>query len=220
MSLAGRADGVHCTDRSAQYNISHSIVPLILFNKPFRVLSRFRDDSARQTLAEFISDRSVYPAGRLDYDSEGLLLLTGDGRLQARISQPDSEITKTYWVQVEGRAQPHQLELLERGVSLRDGQAAARSAIRIEAPATLWPRSPPIRYRANIPDDWLQIDITEGRNRQVRRMTAAAGLPTLRLIRYQIGPWSLDGLSPGQSRTISDRDARCELTAWRRQKRS
>jgi len=220
VSLAGRADGVHCTDRSAQYNISHSIVPLILFNKPFRVLSQFRDDSARQTLAEFISDRFAYPAGRLDYDSEGLLLLTGDGRLQARISQPDSKINKTYWVQVEGRAQPHQLELLERGVSLRDGQAAARSAIRIEAPATLWPRNPPIRYRANIPDDWLQIDITEGRNRQVRRMTAAAGLPTLRLIRYQIGPWSLDGLSPGQSRTISDRDARCELAAWRRQKRS
>jgi 23S rRNA pseudouridine2457 synthase len=195
-------------------------VPLILFNKPFRVLSQFRDSGARQTLAEFISIRSVYPAGRLDYDSEGLLLLTGDGRLQARISQSDAQVTKTYWVQVEGHAQPDQLELLERGLSLRDGPAAARSAVHIPGPAGLWPRTPPIRYRASVPDDWLQIDIIEGRNRQVRRMTAAAGLPTLRLIRYKIGPWSIDGLSPGQSRTISDRDARRQLAEWRRQKRS
>jgi 23S rRNA pseudouridine2457 synthase len=194
-------------------------VPLILFNKPFRVLSQFRDSGARQTLAEFISDRSAYPAGRLDYDSEGLLLLTDDGRLQARISRPDSEISKTYWVQVEGHAEPDQLAMLERGVSLRDGLAAARSAIRMQAPAALWPRIPPIRFRVSVPDEWLQIVITEGRNRQVRRMTAAAGLPTLRLIRYQIGPWSIDGLSPGQSRTISDRDAWRMLAEWRHQKR-
>lgn len=194
-------------------------MPLILFNKPFRVLSQFRDSGARQTLAEFISDRSAYPAGRLDYDSEGLLLLTDDGRLQARISRPDSEISKTYWVQVEGHAQPDQLAMLERGVSLRDGLAAARSAIRMQAPAALWPRIPPIRFRVSVPDEWLQIVITEGRNRQIRRMTAAAGLPTLRLIRYQIGPWSIDGLSPGQSRTISDRDARRMLAEWRHQKR-
>ena len=198
---------------------SHSKVSLILFNKPFRVLSQFRDSGARQTLAEFISIRSVYPAGRLDYDSEGLLLLTGDGRLQARISQPDAKITKTYWVQVEGQAQPDQLDSLERGIPLRDGPAAARSAICIQEPAGCWPRSPPIRDRASIPDGWLQIDITEGRNRQVRRMTAAAGLPTLRLIRYKIGPWSIDGLSPGQFRTISDRDARRQLAEWQRQKR-
>lgn len=194
-------------------------MPLILFNKPFRVLSQFRDSGARQTLAEFISDRSAYPAGRLDYDSEGLLLLTDDGRLQARISRPDSEISKTYWVQVEGHAEPDQLAMLERGVSLRDGLAAARSAIRMQAPAALWPRIPPIRFRVSVPDEWLQIVITEGRNRQIRRMTAAAGLPTLRLIRYQIGPWSIDGLSPGQSRTISDRDARRMLAEWRHQKR-
>lgn len=194
-------------------------MPLILFNKPFRVLSQFRDSGARQTLAEFISDRSAYPAGRLDYDSEGLLLLTDDGRLQARISRPDSEISKTYWVQVEGHAEPDQLAMLERGVSLRDGLAAARSAIRMQAPAALWPRIPPIRFRVSVPDEWLQIIITEGRNRQIRRMTAAAGLPTLRLIRYQIGPWSIDGLSPGQSRTISDRDARRMLAEWRHQKR-
>ena len=219
MSVAGRADGVHCTDRSAQYNISHSIVPLILFNKPFRVLSQFRDSGTRRTLAEFISNQSVYPAGRLDYDSEGLLLLTGDGRLQASISQPCSKITKAYWVQVEGHAQPDQLALLQRGVSLRDGPAAAQTAIRIQAPAGLWPRTPPIRHRASVPDDWLRIDIAEGRNRQVRRMTAAAALPTLRLIRFQVGPWTIDGLSPGQSRTISDRDARRMLAEWRRQKR-
>jgi len=178
--------GVHCTDM------------LILLNKPFRVLCQFRDREGRATLADFIDVPDVYPAGRLDYDSEGLLLLTDDGRLQARISQPRSKIRKTYWAQVEGQPTEQQLEQLLRGVKLKDGMARAVSARAMNAPAALWERDPPIRYRASIPDSWIEIALTEGRNRQVRRMTAAVGLPTLRLIRASIGPWSLDGLAPGE----------------------
>ena len=173
---------------------------LILLNKPFRVLSQFRDRDGRATLADFVDVPNVYPAGRLDYDSEGLLLLTDDGRLQARISSPASKTRKTYWAQVEGIPSPEQLRKLERGVQLKDGPAGAESARLIEEPPELWERTPPIRYRKNVPDSWLEIVLIEGRNRQVRRMTAAVGLPTLRLIRYSIGEWTIDGLAPGKWR--------------------
>ena len=173
---------------------------LILLNKPFRVLSQFRDRDGRPTLADFVDVPGVYPAGRLDFDSEGLLLLTDDGRLQARISQPRSGTRKTYWAQVEGVPTPAQLDELVSGVKLKDGPARAVSARQIEAPAAIWDRDPPIRYRASVPDSWLEIVLTEGRNRQVRRMTAAVGLPTLRLIRYAVGDWTVDGLAPGEWR--------------------
>ena len=175
---------------------------LILFNKPFRVLSQFRDPDGRATLGDFIDVPGVYPAGRLDYDSEGLLLLTDDGRLQARISQPRAGTRKTYRVQVEGEPSAGQLAELERGVTLKDGPARAVSARRIDEPEDLWPRDPPIRYRKNVSDSWIEIVLTEGRNRQVRRMTAAVGLPTLRLIRYAIGNWTLRDLPPGEWREV------------------
>lgn len=180
---------------------------LILLNKPYRVLSQFSHEEGKITLADFIDTPDVYAAGRLDYDSEGLLLLTDDGRLQARITQPASKIAKTYWVQVEGTPSSQQLRALTDGVKLRDGVATALSASGIDEPGGLWPREPPIRYRANVPDSWIKVVLEEGRNRQVRRMTAAVGLPTLRLIRYSIGPWSIDGLSPGQSRRLSTKEA-------------
>ena len=173
---------------------------LILFNKPFRVLSQFRDTEGRATLGDYVDVPGVYPAGRLDYDSEGLILLTDEGKLQARISQPKSRTRKTYLAQVEGAPTQEQLARLIRGVKLKDGVARAVSARQVDEPAWLWDRDPPIRYRASIPDSWLEIVLTEGRNRQVRRMTAAAGLPTLRLIRYSIGDWTLDGLAPGEWR--------------------
>ena len=173
---------------------------LILFNKPFRVLSQFRDPDGRATLGDYVDLPGVYPAGRLDYDSEGLILLTDEGKLQARISQPKSRTRKTYLAQVEGAPTQEQLARLIRGVKLKDGVARAVSARQVDEPAWLWDRDPPIRYRASIPDSWLEIVLTEGRNRQVRRMTAAAGLPTLRLIRYSIGDWTLDGLAPGEWR--------------------
>lgn len=173
---------------------------LILLNKPFRVLSQFRDSDGRPTLGDFVDRPGVYPAGRLDFDSEGLMLLTDDGRLQARISDPKNKMPKTYWAQVEGVPSPDQLRELERGVRLKDGLARAVSARSIAAPAGLWERDPPIRYRKSVPDSWIEIVLTEGRNRQVRRMTAAVGLPTLRLIRYAVGDWSVDGLQPGEWR--------------------
>ncbi len=182
-------------------------MPLILLNKPYRVLSQFSDDDGRKGLSEFVTNREVYPAGRLDYDSEGLLLLTDDGRLQARISQPKSKIAKTYWAQVEGEPTTSQLARLEIGIKLKDGPARALKAALIDEPADLWPRDPPIRFRKNVPDRWLEITLTEGRNRQVRRMTAAVGLPTLRLIRAAIGPWSVAGLRPGETAEISNRRA-------------
>lgn len=178
-------------------------MPLILFNKPYRVLCQFRDNGGRATLADYIDVPDVYPAGRLDYDSEGLLLLTDDGRLQARITQPRSKTAKTYWAQVEGTPTAQQLQRLVKGMQLKDGQARAVTARPIEEPEGLWNREPPIRYRASVPDSWIEIIITEGRNRQVRRMTAAVGLPTLRLIRASIGPWNLDDLQPGEYRTIA-----------------
>ena len=173
---------------------------LILFNKPFRVLSQFRDTEGRPTLSDYVDVPGVYPAGRLDYDSEGLILLTDEGKLQARISQPKSGTRKTYLAQVEGTPTQEQLARLIRGLKLKDGMAMALSARQVDEPAWLWDRNPPIRYRASIPDSWLEIVLTEGRNRQVRRMTAAVGLPTLRLIRYSVGNWTLDGLAPGEWR--------------------
>ena len=173
---------------------------LVLFNKPFRVLSQFRDPEGRATLADFIDVPGIYPAGRLDFDSEGLMLLTDDGKLQARISEPRARTRKTYWAQVEGIPTPAQLAQLTSGVELNDGTARAVSARRIDEPPALWPRNPPIRYRKNVADSWIEIVLTEGRNRQVRRMTAAVGLPTLRLIRCAIGDWTVDGLQPGEWR--------------------
>ncbi len=170
---------------------------LILLNKPFRVLCQFRDAEGRPTLADFVDVPDVYPAGRLDFDSEGLVLLTDDGALQARISQPASGTPKVYWAQVEGEPTAQQFEKLTAGVDLKDGLARAVSARRIDEPDGLWARTPPIRYRKSVPDAWLEIVLTEGRNRQVRRMTAAVGLPTLRLVRYAIGEWTVDGLAPG-----------------------
>jgi len=170
---------------------------LLLFNKPFHVLSQFTDSEARKTLSEFIQVKGVYPAGRLDYDSEGLLLLTDDGQLQALISNPKYKLNKTYWAQVEGTATEAQcLELIE-GVSLKDGPASAVSC-RLMDPPNLWPRVPPIRERQSVADSWIELTINEGRNRQVRRMTAAVGLPTLRLVRAAIGDWKVTDISPGE----------------------
>ncbi len=191
-------------------------MPLVLLNKPYRVLSQFRDRDGRPTLAGFVSQRTVYPVGRLDFDSEGLLLLTDDGRLQARISQPGAQILKTYWAQVEGEPAAAQLEALRAGVALRDGPAAARVARRMDEPDGLWERDPPIRHRVSVPDSWLEIGIAEGRNRQVRRMTAAAGLPTLRLIRWSVGPWTLGALQPGETRQISNDEAWAQLRDYQR----
>jgi len=184
---------------------------LILLNKPFRVLSQFRDSACRDTLARYVQVPGVYPAGRLDRDSEGLLLLTDDGRLQARIADPRHKLPKHYWVQVEGEVRAAHLARLQRGVQLKDGSARALRAADIDEPAGLWPRQPPIRARRHIPASWLDVVIDEGRNRQLRRMTAAIGLPTLRLIRYRIGPWSLAGLLPGDTRQLENAAAWSEL---------
>ena len=176
---------------------------LILFNKPYGVLSQFTDEgSGKRTLKEFIPLPGVYPAGRLDFDSEGLMVLTDDGRAQARIADPRSRTAKTYWAQVEGIPDAAALDALARGVDLKDGRTRAARARQIDAPENLWPRDPPIRYRKSVPDSWIELTITEGRNRQVRRMTAAVGHPTLRLIRVQIGDWTLEDLAPGEWRQI------------------
>ncbi|MCC5861726.1 MAG: pseudouridine synthase [Gammaproteobacteria bacterium] len=177
-------------------------MPLILLNKPFGMVSRFLDDSGRPGLGRLIERAGVYPAGRLDADSEGLLLLTDDGALQARISHPRHKLPKTYLVQVEGTVSAAELAKLCAGVALRDGPARALAAQAVPPPS-LWPRQPPVRERRQIPDSWLELVIAEGRNRQVRRMTAAVGLPTLRLVRTRVGPWALEGLAPGEWRELS-----------------
>jgi len=177
---------------------------VILFNKPFGVLTQFTDrEGRRATLAEFIEVPDVYPAGRLDRDSEGLLVLTDDGRLAARITQPGAGQAKTYLAQVEGEPDDATVAALAGGVTLKDGPTRPAVVERVTEPGWLWPRDPPIRYRAVIPTAWLRLTITEGRNRQVRRMTAAVGLPTLRLVRIAVGPWRLDGLAPGQWREVA-----------------
>ncbi len=177
---------------------------LILLNKPFGVLSQFTGgkDGAEDTLAHLIDAPNVYPAGRLDKDSEGLLLLTDDGRLQARIAEPRHRTEKTYFVQVEGTADDAALEALRGGVRLRDGMTAPAKVEPIEPPA-LWDRDPPIRFRRTVSDSWLSITISEGRNRQVRRMTAAAGLPALRLVRWRVRRWTVEGLAPGVWRELT-----------------
>lgn len=172
---------------------------LILLNKPFNVLCQFTDKDGRPTLADYVDVGEVYPAGRLDYDSEGLVLLTDDGALQHRIASPRLKMAKTYWAQVEGEITREALDQLTKGVDLKDGPTQPAKAFRIDEP-TIWPRNPPVRYRASVPTTWIELSITEGRNRQVRRMTAAVGFPTLRLIRIAIGDWRIDGLAPGESR--------------------
>ena len=190
---------------SATENAPHAR-SVILFNKPYGVLCQFSAaDNGRRTLADFVPVRDVYPAGRLDADSEGLVALTADGALQARITSPSSKLAKVYWAQVEGTPTRAQQRALETGVRLRDFVTAPASVRAIAAPPGVWSRDPPIRVRKAIPTAWLEIVLIEGKNRQVRRMTAAVGLPTLRLIRYAIGPWTLDSLAPG---------------AWRRQSAS
>ena len=172
----------------------------MLLNKPYGVLCQFSAPDGRPTLADFVGRRDVYPAGRLDADSEGLVVLTADGALQARITHPRHKLAKVYRVQVEGEPSDDALARLARGVPLRDGPTRPARVRRNDPPAGLWPRDPPIRFRAAIPTAWLEIELAEGRNRQVRRMTAAVGLPTLRLVRVAVGPWTLGALAPGQWR--------------------
>lgn len=172
---------------------------VILFNKPYGVLCQFTGQG-RTTLADYVKVKGVYPAGRLDTDSEGLLVLTDDGRLQNRISHPHHKLPKTYLAQVEGVPTAESLARLAQGVELNDGRTLPAKARAAAPPDWLWPRDPPIRFRRKIPDSWIELTLTEGRNRQVRRMTAAVGHPTLRLIRWSVGDWNLEGLRPGESR--------------------
>ena len=200
---------------------------LIALNKPFHVLTQFTDrsDPPRRTLAEFGLPAGVYPAGRLDHDSEGLLLLTDDGGVAHRLTDPRHKLPKTYWVQVEGVATAEHLAALQRGVLLNDGPTLPAQACLLDPAPDLWPREPPVRARKTVPDAWIELVIHEGRNRQVRRMTAAVGLPTLRLVRVAIGDWTLDGLAPGQWRVLdgapaSPKAAARQLPPGRRRGRS
>jgi len=179
---------------------------IILFNKPYGVLSQFRHEEGQLSLAHYLSIPDIYPAGRLDKDSEGLLVLTDDGQLQHRIAHPRHKSAKTYWVQVEGIPDESALQQLASGVKLKDGMTRP-AKLKIIPEPDVGPREPPIRYRASIPTSWLELIITEGRNRQVRRMTAAVGYPTLRLIRYQVGDWSLEGIPPGEWKMITVADS-------------
>jgi 23S rRNA pseudouridine2457 synthase len=171
---------------------------LLLLNKPYDVICQFTREGTRRTLKDFVPVPAVYPAGRLDTDSEGLVILTDDGKLQTEIADPRHKLEKTYWVQVEGIAEGEALEALARGVDLNDGPTLPAAARAIPEPEGLWPREPPVRFRKAIPTSWIELTLREGRNRQVRRMTASVGLPTLRLVRFRIGQWSLEGLAPGQ----------------------
>ena len=188
---------------------------LILLNKPFQVLPQFTSPDGRRCLADLLEVPGAYPAGRLDYDSEGLMVLTDFGPWQARISQPGSPFAKTYLAQVEGEPGEAALQRLRRGVDLKDGRTLPARAERVPAPAWLWPRDPPIRFRRQIPTGWLELTLTEGRNRQVRRMTAAVGLPTLRLLRIAVGPWRVEGLAPGEWREVPRTEAEAVLGADR-----
>ena len=174
---------------------------ILLFNKPFGVLSQFTDRDGRPTLTDFIDQPGLYPAGRLDRDSEGLLVLTDSGPLQARIADPAHHTTKTYWAQLEGAPADADLERLRSGVELNDGPTRP-ARCRLHTPHLMWPREPPIRVRKSVPDTWIELTIAEGRNRQVRRMCAAIGSPVLRLIRYRVGSWTIDGLAPGSWRLV------------------
>ena len=176
---------------------------LILLNKPFNVLCQFTDEQGRSTLADFVKQKNVYAAGRLDRDSEGLIVLTDDGKLQHKITDPKNKMPKTYWVQVEGEITDAALNQLSAGIRLKDGITKPAKAKKISEPDALWPREPPIRQRKNIPTTWIELTITEGRNRQVRRMTAATGFPTLRLIRYSINNWTIDNIKNGQHITLT-----------------
>ena len=171
---------------------------LILFNKPYGVLCQFTDREGRPTLADYIKQKNVYPAGRLDFDSEGLLLLTDDGALAHRLTDPRHKQAKTYLAQIEGIPDESQLQCLREGVELKDGLTRRAQARDVDTPDWLWPRDPPVRFRKSVPDRWIEITISEGRNRQVRRMTAAVGLPTLRLVRVAVGPFRLLPLKPGE----------------------
>lgn len=179
---------------------------IVLFNKPFQVLSQFTDQSQppRQTLRDYVSLTGVYPAGRLDYDSEGLMVLTDDGALQNKLANPQHKVSKTYWAQVEGEPTDAALEPLREGIELKDGLTRPAGCELIADPDA-WPRQPPIRYRRAIPTSWIQLTLSEGRNRQVRRMCAAIGFPVLRLIRYRVGSWTLDGLANGEWLLIEKR---------------
>jgi len=176
---------------------------LILFNKPYGVICQFSPHEKHQSLAEYITVKDVYAAGRLDHDSEGLLLLTDDGKLQHKISNPENKMKKTYWVQVDKEITEEAIEKLKKGVSLKDGKTKPAQAKIISEPENLWPRDPPVRFRKNIPTSWIELTISEGKNRQVRRMTAAVGFPTLRLIRYKIGEWAIGNLQPGEMEVLS-----------------
>ena len=186
---------------------------LVLVNKPFQMLTQFTSKDGKATLADIVSAPDMYPAGRLDYDSEGLVLLTNWDALQTRLADPKWHVPKTYLVQVEGEPTNDALERLRAGVLLNDGKTSPAEAILEVEPAWLWPRTPPIRFRKAIPTSWLRLTIREGRNRQVRRMTAAVGVPTLRLIRWSVGPWSLEGLEPGAKRVVGDDEVRAFMNA-------
>ena len=171
---------------------------LVLLNKPFNVLSQFTDDEHRSTLADYVDIKNVYPAGRLDKDSEGLILLTDDGALQHEISHPKKKLTKYYWVQVDNQISDQAIQQLKKGVMLKDGMTLSAEVKLIDQPESMWPRQPPIRVRKSIPTSWLEIGLREGKNRQIRRMTAAVDFPTLRIIRHRIGDWNLEDLAPGE----------------------
>lgn len=182
-------------------------MPLILFNKPWGVLSQFTDTRGRPTLAQFINHEGVYPAGRLDRDSEGLLLLTSDGALQARIADPKYKLVKRYLVQVEGQADSSHIVQLKNGVELKEGPARILGGQPVKKPRWLWERNPPVRYRRTVPSSWLELEVQQGRNRMIRRITAAVGLPTLRLVRIAVGPWHLEDMQPGETRIVADQRA-------------
>lgn len=197
--MSGSSRRIRRQRRAPSVRQQSSPTRLIGLNKPFDVLSQFSDDQGRATLADYVDVPGVYPAGRLDRDSEGLLLLTNNGQLNAKITRPERKMPKTYWVQVEGTPNQEQLTALRAGPTIKDGATAGAEAVCIAEPR-LWPRHPPVRYRKTVPTQWLAITITEGRNRQIRRMTAAVDLPTLRLVRMTIGNWQLGDLMPGQWR--------------------